>query len=145
MNWTAVEDKLLIDNRPQMSSSQLANLIGCTRNAVIGRSHRLGLEKLIRAPNRTSGERARRVNGERKIRKPPTLHIFESPRIPVTSLNIPFIELERHHCREITGHGDFNLSLSCGHPVIEGRSYCMFHAAINYTPPRSRGVQSIAA
>ena len=120
MNWTEADDKILIENRPNMSASMLGRLIGCSRNAVIGRAHRLKLEPLSRAPTTFMG-RPRRVGGERKVRKPPTLHVFEAPVIPVAPLNIPFIDLAPHHCREIVGHGDFGLSLSCGHPVIEGK------------------------
>ena len=143
MNWTDTEDKILIENRPNMSAAKLADLIGCTRNAVIGRSHRLGLEKLTSSPVTVLG-RPRSVNGERKVRKPPPFHVVETA-LPVTPLNIPFIELAPHHCREIVGYGDFNLSLSCGHPVIEGKSWCIWHASMNYEKPRARQVQSMAA
>lgn len=132
--WNDERDKIIIDNRGRLSSSQIGNLLGVTRCAVIGRARRLGLAKLKptgvgRDPE--SKSRARRVNGEKKIRKAPTRE-FDSAPMLVAPLNIRFIDLERHHCREVVGTGGYNLSISCGHPQIEASSYCEFHHRLNY-------------
>ena len=46
-------------------------------------------------------------------------------------LNIPLVELQRHHCREVTGTGDDGLALYCGHPKSGRTSYCAQHRRIN--------------
>jgi hypothetical protein len=48
MNWTAEQDAQLLKLWPHQSSSLIAPIFGCTRNAVIGRVYRL----------RAAGERA---------------------------------------------------------------------------------------
>ena len=111
--------------------------LGKTKNAIIGRAHRLGLRN-IRPEPKPKLPKAPRIRGEFKARKSPTLR-FLSPPVPVEPLNILFGDLERHHCREIVGKDGFQ-SLSCGHSKIEDSSYCRFHHAINHTAatPRAR-------
>jgi len=47
-------------------------------------------------------------------------------------LDIPLVDPQRHHCREVTGTGDDALALYCGH-VRSGRSsYCAQHRRINF-------------
>lgn len=133
MNWNADADQVIIENHSLKSAAQIGLLLGVTRNAIIGRSRRLGLPKLSTSPSRTSPiSRPRRVNGEKKIRKAPVRE-FASPPVPVAPLNISFIDLEPHHCREIIGSAGAGMSLSCGHPVITDSSYCRWHHSINYS------------
>jgi hypothetical protein len=147
MIWTEVEDQIIVANRGTLSAAIIANLIGhgCTRNAVIGRINRLKLPKIKHAM--TGGNprkvKPRRVNGEHKVRKAPTIQL--PPPMPVAPLNIPFIDLERNHCREIVGSGGIGMSLSCGHTVITDSSYCRWHHSINYTTPERKAVATLAA
>jgi hypothetical protein len=46
-------------------------------------------------------------------------------------LDIPLMELQRHHCREVTGTGDDGLALYCGQPKSGRTSYCDQHRRIN--------------
>lgn len=133
MIWNEALDQILIQNRGLLSAAKIAELVGhgVTRNAVIGRCTRLGLARLARTPAIRKERRPRLVGRDSKTRKPPTKE-FASPPVPVVPLNIPFIELERRHCREIVGKDGF-MSLSCGHPVVADSSYCRWHHAINYT------------
>ena len=132
--WSDERDEIVKVNRGILSARQIADMLGTTRNAVIGRAKRLGLRSL---KNTTAPHRPKRIKGEKKIRTAPVRE-FESPPMPVAPLNIPFIDLERHHCREVVGTGDYNLSLSCGHPRIEDSSYCRFHHSLNHTRPEPR-------
>lgn len=136
MNWTEVEDKIITDNRGVIGATQIAALIGVSRNAVIGRSHRLGLINLRSAP---------RVKVPKPRRRTKPVKVFVSPPVPVVPLNIPFGELERHHCREIVGTGDYGLSLSCGHPKNEDSSYCRWHHVLNHYTRPERTVVPLAA
>ena len=134
-DWTDGQDQLIRDNREQCTAEQIAGIINrefgwdISRNAVCGRVHRLGLEP-IRKPGRP------RINGELKERKRPTKQ-FASPPVAVAPLNIPFVDLEDRHCREVVGQDGFQ-SLSCGHPRMQTSSYCCWHHAINYTTPATR-------
>jgi hypothetical protein len=47
------------------------------------------------------------------------------------SLNIPLMDLQRRHCREVTGTGDDGLALFCGQPKSGRTSYCLHHRRIN--------------
>jgi hypothetical protein len=46
-------------------------------------------------------------------------------------LNIPFMNVLSHHCREVTGMGDDGLALYCGRPKSGPTSYCVHHRRIN--------------
>jgi hypothetical protein len=46
-------------------------------------------------------------------------------------LDIPLVELQRQHCREVTGTGDDGLALYCGQPRSGRTSYCEQHRRIN--------------
>ena len=138
--WTAEHDQVILDNRGAISAERIALLINAQfgwvigKNAVIGRSHRLGLPNLKPvAPPRVP--KVPRVNGERKERKA-AIKVFVSPPVPVEPLCILFGDLQPHHCREVVGQDAWE-SLSCGHRRVENSSYCRWHHAINYTAPRA--------
>jgi hypothetical protein len=46
-------------------------------------------------------------------------------------VHIPLMELQHHHCREVTGTGEDGLALYCGHPRSGRTSYCARHRRIN--------------
>jgi hypothetical protein len=46
-------------------------------------------------------------------------------------LDVPLVELQRHHCREVTGTGDDGLALYCGQLRSGRTSYCEQHRRIN--------------
>jgi|tagenome__1003787_1003787.scaffolds.fasta_scaffold20974652_4 hypothetical protein len=46
-------------------------------------------------------------------------------------LDIPLMELQRQHCREVTGTGHDGLALYCGQPRSGRTSYCEQHRRIN--------------
>ncbi len=144
--WTAEHDQIITEYRGALSAEQIAAKINMlfgdaiTRNAVIGRSHRLNLPNIkpVRPFALPKAPKAPRIAGERKERKA-ALKVFTSPPVPVEPLNILFGDLQPHHCREVVGQDSYE-SLSCGHQRIENSSYCRWHHAINHTvsAPRAR-------
>jgi len=46
-------------------------------------------------------------------------------------LDIPLLDLQGHHCREVTGTADGGLALYCGQPKSGRTSYCLRHRRIN--------------
>jgi len=165
--WTdsavALLRKLYVDG---LSASQIARELGpgFTRNAVIGKIHRLGLnvdqylteqEKADRAARLQTarGIRQERQNERRRLAREANPRMPRPPKptrsqtlremfgIPTTdclhanSKNIPFIDLEPHHCRFGYGTGPY---LFCGNDKTEGSSYCAGHHVLCWTPARVR-------
>jgi GcrA cell cycle regulator len=124
-----------------------------TRNAAIGRAHRLGLCQAKFVPKReptrsakpapTVKRRATRVvrpNGNSDMRQ-----VLECPEpeplrcVEVVPLNMDILDLAHDGCRYPYGDGPFTF---CGHPQISGSSYCGPHWAL--TNARSRGTNEAA-
>jgi hypothetical protein len=114
-----------------LTARQVAAEMGMTRNAVIGKVHRLNLPKRIKTnpPGRTPRPRQIRTTTPRQpghgtLRREPILRVVTSP---IPSLNIPFIETREGQCREITSQGP---TLCCGHPIYD-QNNCAFHYSVN--------------
>jgi len=132
------------------SCSQIAADVGdVSRNAVIGKVHRLGLpERVVGAGN----GRPRRVSlAPRKPRKPRKSRaktrldiVLELPFISQDDLQIAFeqrktfMELENHHCRWAVGDPAKEDFFFCGAQKVDGLSYCAGHARMAYVAPRRR-------
>lgn len=110
------------------SASIIARKIGgTTRNAVIGKVHRLGLEsRLVRVritPNRTRIKSRQATSWQAKAFQAETTPARQEP----VSMTLPLADLTEHTCRWPHGDpksADFGF---CGHPVAPGSSYCAHH------------------
>lgn len=120
-----------------LSTREIANAIGTSRNAVIGKCHREKIQLRPQGGSKPKAPRVRRVraSGFRvfKLRLAP--FIPEAAPMPVEPLNIPFMQLQKHQCREVVGKGDDGLATYCGHQKHGASSYCCWHSAENETPP----------
>lgn len=119
-----------------LSCSQIAGQFGdISRNAVIGKVHRLGLESRKRKPKTilSRAEKARRQAERRahnlaerllyrtKDGRLPPLKIVETiPAAPF--LGVPLLDLEWRQCRFPRGDGA-NITF-CGQPTEIGQSFC---------------------
>jgi GcrA cell cycle regulator len=133
------------------SASEIAReLGGTTRNAVIGRLHRLGLSgrdtptrKSVRTGAQTRRRRRRQPISEveaieRQRRRAVAAISIErcdnqaGPDLlrPVHEM-VKTVDLEQHHCRWVYGDGPF---LHCGLTKTPGTPYCEFHAKRAYRP-----------
>ncbi len=126
------------------SASGIAALLGeVTRNAVIGKVHRLGL------PGRktTSRKPAPRRNGSGRVelRLPPARFVrpasppMPAPPPPVAALMLPLRQLRDDQCCWPIGdpyEAGFGF---CGCQKASGVPYCGHHAAIAYNPAARRG------
>jgi len=139
-----------------LSASQIAaRLGGVTRNAVIGKVHRLGLSgRATTSRMKSHRPRARMANAKRPM-KPRTA--FGNPAVralyhpeaepyvsPVEELVIPLAErktiqtLTECTCRWPIGDpqmADFHF---CGKNKVPGLPYCEFHARRAFQPPQPR-------
>ena len=134
-----------------LSCSQIADTIGVTRNAVIGKLHRMGLsrpkdvirDQLARArqPRRAGPKSSTKVSIKRLLDSIRAQQAMPATAFsePVPSIDIVPVdegrgrslsELAPSHCRwpfGTPGADDFRY---CGHEVLNGFSYCFGHAAI---------------
>jgi GcrA cell cycle regulator len=159
MSWTdeRVEllKKLWIDG---LSASQIASQLGgVTRNAVIGKVHRLNLSG--RAKPASSAPRPRKprsasphrpsmrsyVSGNTALK----IHAHPAPRrvhnvIPIAdlvapvSLQIPLMKLTDSMCKWPMGDPQAEDFAFCGHKHFNGLPYCEFHSRMAYQPVTDR-------
>jgi hypothetical protein len=152
VQWPAEMDAdLTLMRNDGKSSSIIAAILSknhnrkVTRNAVIGRAKRLGLERLktnYPTEHKNWGG-VRGVPGPRRHAAPSTrmhhlqrlrgLRVHEAQQPYAGSLDIPFLEIGPGQCREIVGVG---VALCCGQPQTAASSYCSHHHAINHLVPR---------
>jgi GcrA cell cycle regulator len=122
-----------------LSASQIARALGgVTRNAVIGKVHRLGLAGRA-MPARSERPRlpaAPRVNARPRIPAPP---IVEQEPLTLEDGNYATVlTITEHMCRWPIGDpsdGEFHF---CGRKTKPGSPYCEAHARMAYQPQQQR-------
>jgi GcrA cell cycle regulator len=122
------------------SASGIAALLGwVTRNAVIGKVHRLGLAgrkttSRQPVPRRTSPSRVHflRQAPTRFVR--PTAPLLPPPPPPVAALMLTLRQLRADQCRWPIGDPKEARFGFCGRQKAPGVPYCGHHAAIAYNP-----------
>jgi len=130
-----------------LTCSQIAAEIGVTRNAVIGKIHRLGLApgRPAAAPARSCPPRVRRprFSSQRqalRLMYPGAPCAAEvDAAIPIDSSHrCSLIELAQGKCRWPVGDPDTADFTFCGNEAITGFSYCAGHARMAYRYPAKR-------
>lgn len=140
--------------REGYSASQIAGAIGgVTRNAVVGKMHRLGESgrvtptrkvKPVQRSRPTPEQLAERARQQRLNQRPKGPLLIAEPLPEATEeLFIPLdqrkgvLDLEANDCRWPVGdpqHADFHF---CGRPKHAAFVYCEFHARKAYQPPQA--------
>ena len=151
-HWTEEQDDLLRKlyqptNEGRLSASQIAAEMACgfTRNAIIGRIHRLGLPlrgQLKRSP-RIKRQRIESIRMVRANSNSNAIRIIESATLESAKLrcaevepqNVALVDLSSEGCRYPYGDSPF---VFCNHPRIDGQSYCGPH--FDLTRVRSRTI-----
>lgn len=149
--WTEAMMSRLVDLQARGDScSQIAAELGCglTRNAVIGKLHRMGITGGAAAmPEKErikrTKEAAARKNQKRKERRqewrsqnptPPRAPVPLMVCMDVDPRGLSLVDLEPGDCRYPSGEGaDITF---CGHPSMDGRSYCAPHARLTLSSER---------
>ena len=130
-----------------LSASEIAGRLGeVTRNAVIGKVHRLGLAgrkttSRKPAPRRTSPRRNRPGRVERRLPPAPFMRpaaLPPAPPPPVAALMLPLRQLRDDQCRWPVGDPREAGFGFCGCQKAPGVPYCAHHAAIAYNPAARR-------
>lgn len=137
------------------SASQISTLIwekhrvAVSRNAVVGRLHRMGLtsenkacdptNRLPREPRKYKPRlRIVSANGNsnrQRIIVVPDAEQFQCRAVDVIPRNLTLLELEPGDCRYPYGDSEFTF---CGHPHMEGSSYCGPHFSLTRGAPPIR-------
>lgn len=143
MSWTdeRVEmlKKLWADG---LSASQIARTMGgVTRNAVIGKVHRLGLSGRATA---TRSERPRRVTVPKPIAKPvPARPIFvEEPLRLENGDFVTMMTISDRMCKWPIGDPARDEFRFCGRKSSDGHPYCEAHARLAYQPAQARRLRA---
>ncbi|MGF1457021.1 MAG: GcrA family cell cycle regulator [Alphaproteobacteria bacterium] len=128
-----------------LSASQIARQLGdVTRNAVIGKVHRLGLSG---RGSPTRSERPRAVT----VPKPQVKPVFLKPvpvEKPVVLENGEFATnttLKENMCKWPIGDPATPNFRFCGHQAKDGTPYCDAHARVAYQPMERRRAKRQAA
>ncbi len=120
------------------TASQIAEILGgTTRNAVIGKAHRLKLAGRVK-PKKHEKQREKIVAGQSKEEK----YVNRRSRFKSLLLDKNFEpenpkkleELDDKNCRWPIGHPDEENFYFCGRSPIEGFSYCKLHVLYAFQP-----------
>jgi GcrA cell cycle regulator len=122
-----------------------ARMGGITRNAVLGKVHRLGLplrgnDHLFgrtRQPCQTKRRRERRDSPFRLLLAARRAAPAPLPVIESETGRVPFLALEPGACRYIPGDVRVD-SRACGDPIVPGLPYCERHALRCFAQPLPR-------
>ena len=130
-----------------LPTAQIGKLLGFTKNAVVGKAHRIGLERRPSPIRRTAVKPDRK-----KARSPivPKLN-FESTKeeikeIPKTQASFQpkvknlFTNHIKRGCEWPQGHPDESDFKFCGKERFEDKPYCLDHCAIAYVIPEKEEV-----
>ena len=115
--WTEEKTNQLIAIKDTHSASRIADILGTTKNAVLGKIHRMGLS-----------------NPRNEIKKPKKRKPELKPRPQKTIQGVKLEDVTAKQCKFPHGHiDDGNLSF-CGAEIHKG-SYCKEHYKTCYIKP----------
>ena len=120
-----------------LPTAQIGKLLGFTKNAVVGKAHRIGLERRPSPIRRTAVKPDRK-----KARSPivPTLNFETSNEATKQNAFQPavknlFSSQTKRGCEWPEGHPDESDFKFCGKNRFEDKPYCIDHCAVAYVIP----------
>lgn len=135
MTWTAEKIETVTAHWSKLSAAEIGNMIGVSRNAVIGKAHRLGLASKMSDSDVRKRLVSRKVRYPEYRQKATRFVVVPKPEpVPHNFLGLEIWDLTLTTCRYPKGTGPY---LFCGQPVMEGSSWCP-HCHEKATEPRRR-------
>lgn len=133
--WTPERvEQLVALNAEGYSSSVIGAYLGLSRNAVIGRIHRMGIGRgkpvIVKAREPRDGKP---MQSATVLRFRPRPDGYKERAAEIVPLGLDLIDLEPDQCRFPYGDGPFTF---CGHKKQEGSSYCPDHFALTWKESR---------
>lgn len=144
--WTEQMDAELTKHvNAGLSFSQAAGLINAdfgltlSRNAAIGRAHRLGMKGSAIGESRNKTPRSKAPPKPRAVRRHRIVEAFEVEQpemrcVEVAPLGVDLMDLNDAVCRYPSEDAPFTF---CGHPVRDGSPYCGPHHGLCHNQARA--------
>ena len=139
MSWTQEKvDKLKEMWGKGQTASQIAEIIGgVSRNAVIGKAHRLNLSTKIKARLSNQANRSFVKNQNSEIQLKGKRGKFKSLLLDKNfepAKNLSLEELTEDTCKYMEGNPDEKDASFCGRKNVEKFSYCPLHLMVVFQP-----------
>ena len=140
MPWHSLKrDQIITPWGKGQTASQIAEIIGgVSRNAVIGKAHRLNLSAKIKTRSSISQNNAGSIgSNNNNLKKTSRKHKFRALLLDKNfepAKNLQLEDLTESTCKYMEGHPDEKDSSFCGRKTIEKFSYCPLHLMIVFQP-----------
>ena len=136
--WDDSKIQILRENWGSMSAAALAIKIGnVSRNAVIGKAHRLNLSAKIKKRSSVNTNFNKTDHNQKNLGRKSRKLKFRSLLLDKDfepAKNLSLEELTENDCKYMEGHPSDSDSSFCGRKTVEKFSYCPLHLIVVFQP-----------